>query len=558
MACPGVLVMIVFCGFYLFSDYQTLAEWYFRMNNCFYKHEHWTDNFFTINTKKQGNIFCISGLAISMFLKYHLIKRLKKPGGLLKLQFSKRNLFMAILCILIGTAAWIWGYSLVHQGFDEVFSAVNCASLPPFQILSYYMLPNNHILFNVLNGTLFHFAGDKVFTGKLISLVCYWGIIIVVFAWLSGTIKNRLLLIIATMVISLQFPVWGFGFEARGHELYLLAEWSSFFALIQYINTKNSQWLYTYALACITGYLCIPVFIYFHAAFLLFGLCQMIYTKIPDLKFWKAQLPIISAVFLFYLPAICFSGTHALAGNSYVSAQIHGLQEFFNKGINMFTGYLSFYTSNFTTDHNNIGRVLFLLPLALFCFHRNKLAVLCGFFYLAMWLVCIALAYIMKIYPIDRTMSGQISISLALTIYVLYLLLSKLNEVLKLSVITDSALMIILMVLGIYIIKGNKSNISFSLYNNDINLKYDLLMQEGIGFIPKGSSIAFSDESFYWYYQCKIRGDKVSKCMSGNEQYFVRYGVDPFPVEYSGKYTLAKTVFKRTITAVSYEIYKRN
>jgi hypothetical protein len=46
--------------------------------------------------------------------------------------------------------------------------------------------------------------------------------------------------------------------------------------------------------------------------------------------------------------------------------------------------------------------------------------------------------------------------------------------------------------------------------------------------------------------------------MSGNEQYYVRYSIDPFPVEYSGKYTLVKSVFKRTITAVSYEIYKRN
>ena len=231
--------MIFFCCFYLFSDYQTLADWYLRMNNCFYKHEQWKENFFTVKTKEQGNIFCLSALAISMLLQYHLIKRLKKPGGLLKLQISKRNMFMAMLCILTGTAVWIWGYSLVHQGFDEVFSAVNCASLPPFQTLSYYMLPNNHILFNVLNGLLFHVARDKVFTGKLISLVCYWGIIIIVYAWLSVTIKNRLLVLIATMVISLQFPVWGFGFQARGYELYLLAEWASFLSLMQHFQENQ-------------------------------------------------------------------------------------------------------------------------------------------------------------------------------------------------------------------------------------------------------------------------------------------------------------------------------
>src|SRR5258708_39209896 len=124
--------------------------------------------------------------------------------------------------------------------------------------------------------------------------------------------------------------------------------------------------------------------------------------------------------------------------------------------------------------------------------------------------------------------------------------------------VTDAVLIIILSVLGIHFVIGNKSNVSFNLYNNDINLKYDLLMQEGIGFIPKGSSIAFSDECFYWYYQCQLRGDRVSKCMAGTEQYFVRFGSDPFPINYSGKYALVKTVFKHGITAVRYEIYKRN
>lgn len=553
----GLIPVIVFCCFYLFSNYNYLAVWYLKMNNCFYHHEHWKDSFFTLHTKKEGNIFCLAGLAASTFLLYHLIKHLKKPGGLLKVQCAKWNMLMVMLCILIGTAAWGWGYSLVHQGFDEVFSAVNCASLPPFQTLSYYMLPNNHILFNVLNGTLFHFAGDKVFTGKLISLICYWGIIMVVFAWLSVIIKNRLLLVIATVILSLQFPIWGFGFEARGYELCSLAEWFAFFALLQYINTKNGQWLYYYVLACTTGYLCVPVFLYFHAALLLFGSFSMIGARKADIKFWKTQFSIILIVFLLYLPALCFSGIDALAGNQYVSIHIHSVQEFYNKGIDMFTDYLCFYTSNFTAEHT-IDWVLFFFPLALFCFYRNKLAVLCGFFYLSMWLACIALAYVMKIYPINRTMSGQVSISLALTIYALYLILSKLNNVLNIPVITNGILMIILIALGIHFTMGNKLNISFNLYNNDINLKYDLLMQEGIAFIPKGSSVAFSDECFYWYYQCKLRDDRVSKCMSGTEQYFVRFGSDPFPKDYAGKYELVKTVFKHGITAVQYEIYKRN
>jgi hypothetical protein len=358
------------------------------------------------------------------------------------------------------------------------------------------------------------------------------------------------------MILFLQFPVWGFSFEARGYELYSLAEWLAFFTLLQYIKTSNSQWLYYYVLACSAGYLCIPVFLYFHAALLLFGLFLTIYNGTFDVKLWKAQFSIILIAFLLYLPAICFSGANAMTGNPYVFGQIHGLHQFYFKGITTFTGYLNFYTSNFTKDHNVLDWTLFLLPLALFSFYRNKLAVLCGFFYMSMWLVCIALAYVMKIYPIDRTMSGHINISLALAMYTLYLLLSKLSDALKLSTIADAVLIIILLFLGNQSRIGNKANVSFSLYNNDINLKYNLLMQEDISFIPKGSSVAFSDECFYWYYQCKLRGDRVSGCMSGTEQYFVRLASDPMPLRYVSKYTLVKTVFKHSITSVRYEIYR--
>jgi hypothetical protein len=557
MTCLGVVAVMLFCCFYLFSDYNYLAKWYEGMNNSFYHHEHWRDVFFTIDTKRQGNIFCVAGLIICMILQYHLIRRLKVPGELFKIQFSKRDLLLVIICLVIGTVAWVWGNSLVHQGFDEVFSAVNCASLPPFQTVSYYMLPNNHLLFNLLNGVLFHFADDKVFTGKLISLVCFWGITITVFAWLSDIIENKLL-VMATIIIILQFPIWGFGFEARGYELYSLAEWVSFFALMQYIKNDNIQWLYLYIPACIAGYFCIPTFLYFYASFLLFGLFRMIYTRIPDTKFWKVQVVVVLVVLLLYLPAICFSGIHSLTGNMYVSAKIHTLNEFYLKGINSFTGYLNFYTSDFTIDHPFMHWLLFLAPLALFSFHKNRLAVLCGLFYLAMWLSCIILAFIMKVYAIDRAMSGQVSISLALSIYLLYLLLLKLNETFKWPIVAKTALMAFLTGLGISFIIGNKANVSSGLYNNDINSKYDLIMHWGIDSIPRGSTIAFSDECFYWYYQCMLRGDKVSKQMAGDEQYFVRYHSDKFPVSDSSKYVLIKTVFKPGITAVKYELYKRN
>jgi len=128
---------------------------------------------------------------------------------------------------------------------------------------------------------------------------------------------------------------------------------------------------------------------------------------------------------------------------------------------------------------------------------------------------------------------------------------------LRIPVVTDALLVIILIIIGIRFGIGNKLNVVSGLYNSDINTKYDLLLHEGVDFIPKGSSVAFSDECFYWYYQCKLMGDVVSKCASGNEQYLVRFQSDIFPASDPDKYILIKTVFKKGITAVGYEIYKR-
>lgn len=104
-------------------------------------------------------------------------------------------------------------------------------------------------------------------------------------------------------------------------------------------------------------------------------------------------------------------------------------------------------------------------------------------------------------------MSGHVSISLPLTIYVLYRLLSKLNDVPKRPIVFNGVLMIMLTAPGIYFTIGNRANAGFRLYNNEINLKYDRLMNEGIKFTPRGSSIALSKECFDWSYQFQVLGE---------------------------------------------------
>ncbi|MGZ3873322.1 MAG: hypothetical protein ACXVJD_10410, partial [Mucilaginibacter sp.] len=250
----GLMLSLLFCVIFLLTDYNRLSHWYIGLGQTFYRLHFWRVDFFTPETKKDGNLFCIAGLLACVILLAFLYRRRQQEK--VNPRLNHRNLLPAIFLILSGIAAWWCGNSLVRPAFDEVFSAVNCAALPPFQALSYYMLPNNHILFNLLNGLFFHFAPDKVFTGRLISLACYLSLIALMFSWLLNLFKNGFLAVAATLALMLQFPVWGFSFQARGYELCTLAAWLAFFALSRYSLFNSARWLNIYVAACVTGYWC--------------------------------------------------------------------------------------------------------------------------------------------------------------------------------------------------------------------------------------------------------------------------------------------------------------
>jgi len=268
-----------------------------------------------------------------------------------------------------------------------------------------------------------------------------------------------------------------------------------------------------------------------------------------DKKFWLSQLFVSAFVYLLYLPAICFSGLQAFTANRYVTATTFTFQAFYKEGLNIFTDYLNYYSSNFILGHNIADLILFLLPLALFFFYKNKVNLLLASFYVAIWLSCITVAYAMKIYPIDRSMGAQINISLALSMYALYLMLFKPGGLLRKRIVINGLMVVFLLALGIHFGIKNQERVNIWLYHNNINDKYDILTHQGIDLIPAGSSVACSDECFYWYYFCQKKGCFVSKCGQDNEQYYIRLNTDPLPA--AGK----KYILYRTIG--DYEMYKR-
>jgi hypothetical protein len=549
-----MLVIIAFGCYYLFSGHDHLADWYLHLNSCFYRAQYWNATVFTKGIKSDGNMYCVIGMAIAVAGIFYIFRRVRLNIALTRPAVIKLHIYdllLIIAALAMAVTLWLWGNNMALPAYDEAFSAENVAGIHPFQSASYYMLPNNHIFYNLLNNLLFHTATDKVFTGRILSLVVYCSFITIIFLWFKNLIHNRWLAFIISIVLAMQFEVWGFSFQARGYELYLLCEWGLFISLFSYIRSANKRWLLLNALCCAAGYFCMPSYLYFHVAQLVFMLLyQLFYLKKEGL-FWKYQLFAIFLAFLLYLPALCFSGLEAIINNPYVAPMktyktTTGFWAWMYPAI--LPGYLSHIFSDIYWQGYLINRILFFLPVTLLLNRKNKTSVLFGLFYVALWAVLFIIVIAMKRVPFERNLIGHYSVTLAGVILVAYWLTS-FRLPAKINLPRIILLPLILLAFIIHFIRNDKKLLKDKLYEYDVNQVYDTL-NTGLHFISPGSTVAFSDESFYCRYICKKNGCKAGKCSTGTEAYFIKQTDENVPLPLPDQYTLIKKVD-------IYSIYKR-
>jgi hypothetical protein len=542
--------VLVGCLLYIALAYETLATWYLSLNNCFYNVNTWQNNFFSPATKSTGNLFAVLGTIIAIFGIYVATRKFKKAKRLpISIDYSTKHILWYTAVAVLGIGASLWEWQLMAPSYDEIFSAVNCAELHPFQTCSYYMLPNNHLLFNIVNSILFGWHQHLVGTGRLISLAAYTCTLLIAFNWLSKQTKSNTIAFVALLPVAFQFIVWGMSAQARGYEFQLLCGWIAFITLTYKGNDYRSTALN--AVVNIAGFALIPSWFYFYSAQLLYATGKMLNQKRISWRYWKYQLAVIASTFLFYIPGICFSGTSALSGNRYVKASTDSLYVFTTTLLPLGRNFVSYCFSHLASEGSILSYLLFILPLVLLCFRSRRHL---GEFYIATWVAFILCSLFIKHIPFHRTLIIQFSVTIALAAYTLWVLLGYVFDAVagpKASLIARSILFVTpTLALSVWFIQYNKENINFGLYSNDVNGLYGMHMGT-ISSITPGSSIAFSDESFYFFYHCRRMGYKVSRCATGKEQYFVKRTDEPLPALYKADYVL----FKKA--AEDYEVYSR-
>ncbi|MEI8279902.1 MAG: hypothetical protein WCG87_09075 [Bacteroidota bacterium] len=547
-----LLAVTFFAAFYLIHDYSYLHNWFLSLNDCFYRRDLWDKEFFTPDVRSKGTRYAVAAIGIAISGIIYILatwRSMAKRESRIHFTIPRSSIIWYSLVILTGIGLSIWGDHISSPAYDEIFSASNCAKLHPLQTLSYYMLPNNHIYFNLVNNILFHWVDDNVRSGRFISGVAYVALLCIAFHWFSLLFKNNALAFVALTSIALQFTVWGFGFQARGYEWHLLAAWVALASLFRYIRTNSSTALRINMLFSAIGFGMVATYLYFFVAQCMFLLLVQAYIRKFDFRFWKYQFFTICVVFLCYQPALCFSGLNAFINNSTIKSNPIELANYLPTFLSVFKYFINTCFSFIIREDHPLNFIIFLLPLLLL-FARRKERKLFGLFYLTLWLVWMLMVLYTKMHPFCRSMIIHYSITLAFVIYTVYAVADAIANYLKKPYLLYVIFTIPVLLSSIHYYRGDAEHESYNLYFNDTDQLYSSHTRESHQ-IPKGSSIAFSEESFYFYYLLHKQQYPVKKCSNGNEDYYIKRNFETLDEPYKSQYTLLKNLSE------GYELYKR-
>jgi hypothetical protein len=481
---------------YVCTPYAALRDWYLHRTPTLYRATRWPTDFFTPAVKASGDVLACLALAGLVAVGAYLWVSKSRPVALaapIRLFARADRPWLAGLFVL-AAGLWANGASQVPPAYDEVFSAVYSAGSGSLLVAwSYYMLPNNHVLFNLLNGGLFgwlHHLPWLVLTGRVLSGLAYAGTLAVVYRVVASLTGRRWVGAGLAALAGVQFSLWGFGFQARGYALYALLHWVALAALLAYWRQSRRTWLWLNAGAVVAGYATVPTFLFYHVAQLLAAALVQARQRRFDLPFWFSQAGALALGGAFYLPVLGFSGLGALTANQYVRPFQGSLADFVAQAWPDFRSYAPYCFGEVWLGPWP-AYALALVPLALLA-HRRYWQL--GVVYAA-WLLALAGGTLgLRHVLFHRNLLALFSLALVLAPLTVGVLLRRWRRWAGLA-----GALLLSGWLGAGLLMHNPVSQPRALYY-DFQANFSIAQQR-MDKLPSGrASIGFSEESFYPYY----------------------------------------------------------
>lgn len=495
-AAIGLLLTAAGAGVaYLLAPYAVLRNWYLGLTPHMYRAAAWPTAFFTPAVKMQGNWLVLVALAglLGTALAHWRWPQPVLPAP--RHRWGRADAPWLALLLVLAASLWGWGAVQMLPAYDEVFSAVYCAGSGSVLVAgSYYMLPNNHVLFNVLNGALFGpwlAAPGLLWAGRGLSGLAYAGTLVVVYRLGAGWAGRRWAGAGLAGLAAVQFSLWGFGIQARGYALYALLHWVALAgALAYWRQPRRRAALRVQAGAVALGYVAVPTFLFFHAALLLVGAVEQVRQRRVDGLFWRFQAGSVGLAGLLYGPLLGFSGLAALTANAYVRPAAEGWGAFVVGAWPVLRTYATYC----------FGEVgwgpwpaygLALLPLALLAARPHRRL---GLVYLAWVLVLLAATLGLRRVVFHRNALALFSLALVLGPLAVGVWLGRWRRWAGIA-----GALLLGTALAVNFAWHNPVQQAANLYFYDLPGSYQAARQR-LDKLPAGASVTFSEGSFYPYW----------------------------------------------------------
>jgi len=328
------------------------------------------------NFEKLYNYFAYSlSLIISWFLS-----RIKQSvhGG-----------FLPILIIPVGLSVY---YAITMPvSYDEAWTFNAFSSKGVWNSISYYPLPNNHILYSVLTNISVFLPLSSTLAIRIPALLINVLCIFFLFNFIKDY-YNKHIALISSAAFSVLYMAIYYSYMARGYSLECL-----FFILLSYTVFKivnqpeiKRYWAY-YVVANALGFFTMPSFLY---PFIIANLFILIFCKKITPLHFISNVSVVLITWLLYLPALSRSGLQNIINNRFVKPLsrpevIKRIPQFFYQAVADITGWSA------------IVVIVLILAAVIVLFRRYRGAA--RYYFPFVMLCCPILLVVHSVIPFSRT-----------------------------------------------------------------------------------------------------------------------------------------------------------
>lgn len=226
--------------------------------------------------------------------------------------YNRLTLFSVLLILFVFL---LWGIHKLPLHYDEGYSYMYFSGKGILSSLTFYPLPNNHVLHNILSAVFLKLPLNKIAAMRLDNLFAallsaYY------FFKLAGKYLTINIALLSTVIFSFSYSFLYYNTQSRGYGILLFFSLFAFYCIICLVEGANlKKYLTFYILSCIAGFFSIPSFLYPFLVLNLLLLIHLFYRyKVRGIGIIIiSSLIIISGVLVLYTPLLIRNGWKALS-----------------------------------------------------------------------------------------------------------------------------------------------------------------------------------------------------------------------------------------------------